>query len=102
MTQQSREQILQLEEMLHFVVSGDIVPSLLLLGTVHKELSSVAKSYLTAERIEKYVKDKKLKEVAKRALANFEENGHFQFGVNACAPIGKYIYLEKDSYSELP
>ena len=90
------------KEMLHFVVSGDIVPSMLFLGTVHKELSSVAKSKLTAATIEKYVKDKKLKEVANRALATFEEDGHFQFGVDACAPIGKYIYLEKDSYIELP
>ena len=90
------------KEMFHFVVSEDIVPSMLLLGDVHKELPDLVKSYLNEATINKYVKDEKLKEVANRALAIFEEDGHFQFSVNACAPIGKYLYLEEDSYSELP
>ena len=89
------------KEMFHFVVSEDIVPSMLLLGHVHKELPMVVKKYLTAATIKKYVPDD-LKEVAIRALEIFDE-GHFQFGANACAPIGKYVYLEKDSLTkELP
>ena len=89
------------EEMFHFVVSKDIVPSMLLLGKVYNELSPFVKKQLTAATIERYVTDENLKKVAKKTLDIFEEC-QFQFGVNTCAPIGKYLYLEKDSCSELP
>ena len=88
------------KKMFHFVVSKDIVPSMLLLGHVYKELPMFVKEKLTDATIEKYVTDENLKEAAKRALVIFEEC-HFQYGVDACAPIGKYIYLEKDSLREL-
>ena len=45
--------------------------------------------------------DENLRKVANRALAICNDR-NFQFGEDACTPIGKYLYLEKDSWKELP
>ena len=54
------------KEMFHFVLSEDIVPSMLLLGKVYNELSPFVKKQLIAATIETYVTDENLKKVAKK------------------------------------